>query len=56
VRKVARGDEQTNRLTLPHSRDACNPYYEHPQCEITRVVFPLVFYLAPTHLARGTQR
>jgi hypothetical protein len=30
----SRGDEQTNRLSLPLSRDACNPYYEHPRCEI----------------------
>jgi hypothetical protein len=37
--------------------NACNPYYEHtPWCEIIRAVFPLVFYLAPTHLGRGTQR
>jgi hypothetical protein len=35
--------------------NACNPYYEHtPWCEIIRAVFPLVFYLAPTHLGRGT--
>jgi hypothetical protein len=29
--RVARRDEQTNRLTLSLSRaNACNPYYEHP--------------------------
>jgi hypothetical protein len=54
--EVARGNEQTNRLTPSLSRDACNPYYEHPRCEIIQVVFPLVFHLAPTHLGRGTQR
>jgi hypothetical protein len=52
------GDEQTNRLThsLSLSRDACNPYYEHPRCEIIQDAFPLVFHLASTHLGRGTQR
>jgi hypothetical protein len=35
---VARRDEQTNRLSL--SRDACNPYYEHPRCEIIQAAFP----------------
>jgi hypothetical protein len=39
MREGRAGDEQTNRLTLSLSRDACNPYYEHPRCEITRVVF-----------------
>jgi hypothetical protein len=53
---VARGNEQTNRLTPSLSRDACNPYYEHPQCEIIQAAFLLVFHLAPTHLGRGTQR
>jgi hypothetical protein len=48
------GDEQTNKLSLSH--DACNPYYEHPRCEIIQAAFPLVFHLAPTHLGRGTQR
>jgi hypothetical protein len=52
--EVARRDEQTNRLSL--SRDACNPYYEHPRCEIIQAAFPLVFHLAPTHLGRATQR
>jgi hypothetical protein len=50
----SRGNEQTNRLSL--ARDACNPYYEHPRCEIIQAAFPLVFHLAPTHLGRGTQR
>jgi hypothetical protein len=54
--EVARGDEQTNRLTLSLARDACNPYYEHPRCEIIQATFPLLFHLAPTHLGRGTQR
>jgi hypothetical protein len=54
LREGGTGDEQTNRLTL--SRDACNPYYEHPRCEIIQAAFPLVFHLAPTHLGRGTQR
>jgi hypothetical protein len=48
----SRGDEQTNRLSL--SRDACNPYYEHPRCEIIQATFLLVFHLAPTHLGRST--
>jgi hypothetical protein len=52
---VARGtSKRTGSLSL--SRDACNPYYEHPWCEIIQATFPLVFHLAPTHLARGTQR
>jgi hypothetical protein len=34
------GDEQTNRLTLSLSRNACNPYYEHPRCEIIQAAFP----------------
>jgi hypothetical protein len=52
----SRGDERTNWLTLPLSRDACNLYYEHPRCEIIQATFPLVFHLAPIHLDRGTQR
>jgi hypothetical protein len=62
LRRVARGEERAKRtgslsLSLFLSRDACNPYYEHtPWCEIIRVVFPLVFHLAPTHLGRGMQR
>jgi hypothetical protein len=62
LRGVARGNEQTNRLTLSLSLslslslDACNPYYEHPRCEIIQAVFPIVFHLAPTHLGRGMQR
>jgi hypothetical protein len=40
MRKVARENELTNRLTLSRA-NACNPYYEHtPWCEITRVAFP----------------
>jgi hypothetical protein len=54
LREGRAGDKQTNRLSL--SRDACNPYYEHPWCEIIQAAFPLVFHLAPTHLGRGTQR
>jgi hypothetical protein len=46
--------KQTGSLSL--SRDACNPYYEHPWCEIIQAAFPLVFHLAPTHLGRGTPR
>jgi hypothetical protein len=42
--------------SLSLSLDACNPYYEHPRCEIIQAAFPLVFHLAPTHLGRGTQR
>jgi hypothetical protein len=42
MRRVARGNELTNRLTLSLSpANACNPYYEHtPWCEIIRVAFP----------------
>jgi hypothetical protein len=44
ARGVARGNEQTNMLTLSLSlslsRDACNPYYEHPRCEIIQATFP----------------
>jgi hypothetical protein len=41
-------------LSLSLSRDACNPYYEHPL--VRDNTFPLVFHLAPTHLGRDTQR
>jgi hypothetical protein len=33
-----RANEQTHSLSL--SRDACNPYYEHPRCEIIQATFP----------------
>jgi hypothetical protein len=38
LQEGSRGDEQTNKLSL--SRDACNPYYEHPRCEIIQAAFP----------------
>jgi hypothetical protein len=47
---------RANKQALSLSHDACNPYYEHPRCEIIQAAFPLVFHLAPTHLGRGTQR
>jgi hypothetical protein len=47
-----RANEQALYLSL--SRDACNPYYEHPP--VRDNTFSLVFHLAPTHLGRGTQR
>jgi hypothetical protein len=34
------GEEQTNRLSLSLSCDACNPDYEHPRCEIIQAAFP----------------
>jgi hypothetical protein len=37
--EVARGG-RANELALSLSRDACNPYYEHPRCEIIQVAFP----------------
>jgi hypothetical protein len=45
---------RANEQALSLSRDACNPYYEHPR--VRDNTFPLVFHLAPTHLGRGTQR
>jgi hypothetical protein len=47
---------RANEQALSLSLDACNPYYEHPRCEIIQATFPLVFHRAPTHLGRGTQR
>jgi hypothetical protein len=55
LREGSRGG-RANEQALSLSRDACNPYYEHPWCEIIQATFPLVFHLAPTHLGRGTQR
>jgi hypothetical protein len=43
----------TRSLSPSLSRNACNPYYEQDN---TRLIPPLVFDLAPTHLGRGTQR
>jgi hypothetical protein len=43
-------------LPLSLSRNACNPYYEHPGAGQYKAHFPLVFHLAPTHLGRDTQR
>jgi hypothetical protein len=31
---------RANEQALSLSRDACNPYYEHPQCEIIQAAFP----------------
>jgi hypothetical protein len=37
--RVAQGtSKRTGSLSL--SRDACNPYYEHPRCEIIQAAFP----------------
>jgi hypothetical protein len=49
-----RAGKRANEQALSLSRDACNPYYEHPRHEI--IHFPLVFHLASTHLDRGTRR
>jgi hypothetical protein len=38
LRGVARG--RANEQALSPSRDACNPYYEHPRCEIIQAAFP----------------
>jgi hypothetical protein len=39
ARGVTRGtSKRTGSLSL--SRDACNPYYEHPRCEIIQAAFP----------------
>jgi prefoldin subunit 5 len=38
------------------SRDACNPYYEHPGVRKHKPHLPLVFHLASTHLGRDTQQ
>jgi hypothetical protein len=48
-------DEQAHSLSLTN---ACNPYYEHTPLarDNTSRVFPLVFYLAPTHLGWDAQR
>jgi hypothetical protein len=46
------GDEQTNRLSLSLAT-LVTPTTSTPVRDNT---FPLVFYLAPTHLSRGTQR
>jgi hypothetical protein len=57
MRRVARGSELTNKLTLSLA-NACNPYYEHTPLardNMTRV-FPFVFHLAPTHLGWDAQR
>jgi hypothetical protein len=35
------GTSKANRLSLSLPRDACNPYYEHPRCEIIQAAFPL---------------
>jgi hypothetical protein len=54
ARGVTRGtSKRTGSLSLSLSRDACNLYYEHSQCEIIQAAFPLVFHLAPTHLGRA---
>jgi hypothetical protein len=37
-RAEGRANEQA--LSLSLSRDACNPYYEHPWCEIIQAAFP----------------
>jgi hypothetical protein len=56
AQKGRRADEPALYLSLPPSRDACNPYYErHPRCEIIRSPF-VVLPLAPTHLGWDTQR
>jgi hypothetical protein len=56
MRRVARENKLTNRLTLSLA-NACNPYYEHPLLrDNTSHVFPLVFHLAPTHLGWDMQR
>jgi hypothetical protein len=54
LKRRSRGGKWANEQALSLSRDACNPYYEHPRREI--IHFPLVFHLAPTHLDRGTRR
>jgi hypothetical protein len=36
----ARGRANEHAHSLSLSRDACNPYYKHPRCEITRAAFP----------------
>jgi hypothetical protein len=47
--------QTTQGRTLSLSRDACNPYYEHPVQYNISLVLPLVFHLASTHLGRDTQ-
>jgi hypothetical protein len=32
--------ERANEQSLSLSRDTCNPYYEHPRCEIIQAAFP----------------
>jgi hypothetical protein len=36
--------KRTGSLSL--ACDACNPYYEHPRCEMIQAAFPLAFHLA----------
>jgi hypothetical protein len=35
-----RAGGRVNEQALSLSRDACNPYYEHPRCEIIQAAFP----------------
>jgi hypothetical protein len=58
MRRVARENGLTNRLTLSLSRTLVTPTASAtPWRRITRAAFsPLVFYLAPTHLGWDTQR
>jgi hypothetical protein len=52
-RAEGRANEQAH--SLSRARTLVTPTTStHPWCEIIRVVFPLVFHLAPTHLGRGT--
>jgi hypothetical protein len=57
MRGVTRGNELTNRLTLPPSRTLVTPTTSTPLVrDNTSRVFLLVFHLASTHLDKGTQR
>jgi hypothetical protein len=35
-----RAEGRANKQALSRARDACNPYYEHPRCEIIQAAFP----------------